>query len=495
MPSVNPSPFGPCPQFVDAAGDPAVGDQLFFYAAGTTTKQDTYTDSTGTVANTNPIVLDALGQPPEEVWFANGLIYKMVWAPSTDTDPPTNPIRTFDNLTGINDVQSLFSNSEWVISGLTPTYVSATQFEVSGNQTSLLTVGRRIKTENTSGTIYSTITDSVFGSVTAITVINDSGSLDSGLSSLDYGLISSVNPSLPNSQSVRNTMGLGSAQDIASTAALPLSTSLGNLVRITGTTATTSVVMNNGQQVACVAVGAWPLTYNASTMPIKGGASYTCAAGDIVRFYKDNSGALSVDITGVGVTQPVLDNSTKFATTAYADRAGGLAKLNSGTVSSAATLDIVMTSYTAYRNKILVFNLVPATTAVDLQFRVSTNGGSSYDSGASDYKYQTTRNTEDGTTGQQNSGGGAQSFIQLNGNTIGNLASGGISGQIVMYDTINTAALPRFQTDVVYFNASIGWARGFGFGQRTNAQDTDAVRLLFSSGNISSGTWALYGYT
>jgi len=292
MPSVNPSPFGPCPQFVNVAGDPAVGDQLFFYAAGTTTKQDTYTDSTGTVANTNPIVLDALGQPPEEVWFANGLIYKMVWAPSTDTDPPTNPIRTFDNLTGINDVQSLFSNNEWVLSGLVPSYINSTQFQVPGNQTSLLTVGRRIKTENTSGTIYSTITSSVFGSVTTITVINDSGSLDSGLSSIDYGLLSSVNPSLPNSQSVRNAMGLGSAQDVASSAALPLSTCFGNLVRVTGAVITTSVVMSNGQQIRCVAVGAWPIN-------VPGLLNYTCNPGNVIEFIQDNNGQQFASISSL----------------------------------------------------------------------------------------------------------------------------------------------------------------------------------------------------
>jgi hypothetical protein len=296
MPSVNPSTFGPCPQFVDAAGDPAVGDKLFFYAAGTTTKQNTYTDSTGTVANTNPIILDALGQPSEEVWFENGLIYKMVWAPSTDTDPPTNPIRTFDNLTGINDVQSIFSQSEWLVSGLTPSYISSTQFEVSGNQTSILTIGRRLRTINTSGVVYSTITNSVFSSVTTITVVNDSTPLDSGLSAVSYGILSSVNPSLPNSQAARNSLGLGAAVDIASAAALPLSTCFGNLVRVTGTVQTTSVAMSNGQQVRCVAVGAWPIN-------IPGLLNYTCNPGNVIEFFQDNNGqqfanVVSADNTG-----------------------------------------------------------------------------------------------------------------------------------------------------------------------------------------------------
>ena len=103
MPTVNISSFGSSPQFENAAGAPAVGDKLFFYQAGTNTKLDTYTNSTGTVLNTNPIILNSLGMPPNELWWTVAP-YKVVWAPSTDTDPPTSPIRTWDNQTGANQV-------------------------------------------------------------------------------------------------------------------------------------------------------------------------------------------------------------------------------------------------------------------------------------------------------------------------------------------------------------------------------------------------------
>lgn len=52
----------PLYQFFDANGDPLVGGKLYSYAAGTTTPLATYTDSTGTIPNTNPIILDANGQ-------------------------------------------------------------------------------------------------------------------------------------------------------------------------------------------------------------------------------------------------------------------------------------------------------------------------------------------------------------------------------------------------------------------------------------------------
>lgn len=72
------------------------GMKLFCYAAGTTTKQATYTDSTITVPNANPIILDASGRA---YIFLNALSYKFVLAPATDTDPPTSPIWTRDNVT------------------------------------------------------------------------------------------------------------------------------------------------------------------------------------------------------------------------------------------------------------------------------------------------------------------------------------------------------------------------------------------------------------
>lgn len=46
----------------DSLGNPLVGGRLYAYAAGTSNKKDTYTDSTATVKNTNPIILNARGE-------------------------------------------------------------------------------------------------------------------------------------------------------------------------------------------------------------------------------------------------------------------------------------------------------------------------------------------------------------------------------------------------------------------------------------------------
>lgn len=86
----------PVLHFDNANGAPLSGGKLFTYQAGTTTKQNTYTTSGGGTANVNPVILNTRGEA--NVWLTPGTLYKFVLSPSTDTDPPTNPIYTVDNI-------------------------------------------------------------------------------------------------------------------------------------------------------------------------------------------------------------------------------------------------------------------------------------------------------------------------------------------------------------------------------------------------------------
>lgn len=183
-------------QFIPGSNTPAAGAKLFSYIAGSTTKQDAFVDNTGVGKWSNPIILDSGGNlgGSNEVWIPAGLPAKFVLAPSNDTDPPVSPYWTRDNLTGINDTTA--TQTEWV-AGPIPTFISTTSFSLVGDQTLIFTVNRRVRTTNTGGTVYSTIVTSVFGVLTTVTVINDSGTLDAGLSAVWYGLIPPTNNSLP----------------------------------------------------------------------------------------------------------------------------------------------------------------------------------------------------------------------------------------------------------------------------------------------------------
>lgn len=109
-------------RFFDSNGVPLAGGLLFTYSAGTTTKLVTYTDSTGATPNTDPIVLDSQGYA--NVWMATTSAYKFTLSPSTDTDPPSNPIWTVDNLTSVT-IPTLWATGGGTADAITATYSPA----------------------------------------------------------------------------------------------------------------------------------------------------------------------------------------------------------------------------------------------------------------------------------------------------------------------------------------------------------------------------------
>jgi hypothetical protein len=177
------------PQFFDSQGNVLAGGFLYWYQAGTTSLQNTYTSSDGLTANANPITLDSAGRHSTGIFLTGGLSYKLVVK-----DSAGNTIFSQDNIGGINDLTASFD--QWIASGLTPTFSSSTQFTLSGDQTTAFHVGRRLKTTISAGTGYHTITASSHSGGTTTVTVNGT-SLDSGLSAVSYGLLTTDNPSFP----------------------------------------------------------------------------------------------------------------------------------------------------------------------------------------------------------------------------------------------------------------------------------------------------------
>jgi hypothetical protein len=91
-------------QFFDSNGIPLAGGLLYVYTAGTTTPVTTWTTNAGTSANTNPIVLNAAGRTPFEIWLNSGVTYKFALYTSTNV-----LIGTYDNIPAIDD-PTVFNN-------------------------------------------------------------------------------------------------------------------------------------------------------------------------------------------------------------------------------------------------------------------------------------------------------------------------------------------------------------------------------------------------
>lgn len=177
-------------QQANSNGAPLSGGLLYTYLAGSTTPAPTYTDSTGTTPQANPVVLNTLGRPANPIWLTDGVAYKFVLTSSTGVAQ-----WTIDNITGVSS--SIPTQDEWILQSTVPTYINATQFSVPGDQTSTFTVGRRVRAVCTAGVRYGYISVSAFTTLTTITLVLDADTLDSGLSAVSVGLLSSVNSSMP----------------------------------------------------------------------------------------------------------------------------------------------------------------------------------------------------------------------------------------------------------------------------------------------------------
>jgi hypothetical protein len=94
--AVNLSPIGNGFQFFNNDGLPLNAGKIFTYQAGSTTPLSTFTDSSGLIANTNPIILGTDGRPPSTIWLSEGFFYKFVLTTSADVT-----IQTYDNIYGI----------------------------------------------------------------------------------------------------------------------------------------------------------------------------------------------------------------------------------------------------------------------------------------------------------------------------------------------------------------------------------------------------------
>jgi hypothetical protein len=88
---------GVAAQFFNNDGTVLSGGKIYTYAAGTSTPLSSYTTSSGTIARTNPIILDSAGRVPGsgQVWITSAT-YKFVLNDSTDA-----LIATYDNISAV----------------------------------------------------------------------------------------------------------------------------------------------------------------------------------------------------------------------------------------------------------------------------------------------------------------------------------------------------------------------------------------------------------
>ena len=192
---------------------------------------------------------------------------------------------------------------------------------------------------------------------------------------------------------------------------------------------------------------------------------------------------------GTNTTKVMTPERTKQAIDALATQ--GLEHISTATISSDATVDFTAFDATKYLGYLFQFsNVVPQTDNVQLRMRTSADGGSNYDSGASDYASAARRGVSNGTTSDLSDG--ADSSMRISVFTDNGANEDGVSGHLILPGpdlTKRTSA----NWQVSWFDTSGNYSFSAGGGARLSSAAVDAVRFFFSSGNLASGEISMFG--
>lgn len=234
------------------------------------------------------------------------------------------------------------------------------------------------------------------------------------------------------------------------------------------------------------------LTDNALVMVPQGGtaASTLTAHGVLVG---EGTGAIAA--TAVGTSGQVLTSNGAGNDPTFQPASGGggaMVLLEEHTGSSSADLEFTTFYSATYDDYVIrIVTLEPATTTVTLEMQVSTDGGSTW---VADGNYY-------GAALGYDNGGAAQSFHPAATNffsiTAGSYVTTGFDGVNGQIDMMNpgSASVRKAITFHVTAPTTSAFATFAGSGVWTGTTAVNAVRFLFSSGNIASGTIRIYGLT
>lgn len=175
------------------------------------------------------------------------------------------------------------------------------------------------------------------------------------------------------------------------------------------------------------------------------------------------------------------------------NRIGSVLLAGETTVSSAASFDIdfsaVKSTYSGFQ--IRIWDLQSANDIVDISLRFSTDGGSTFASGTSDYQFVRLYGTEDNVTGAS---GNIGSDALLLTNNQGNAANEEADLIIEIQDCGNTGRDPQVYCRSWYEDNNSDQIVMLTSGRVKTNQDTDAIRLLFQSGNITYCQYTVTGF-
>lgn len=236
-------------------------------------------------------------------------------------------------------------------------------------------------------------------------------------------------------------------------------------------------------------------THVSGTLPVANGGTgaVSLTANNVIL----GNGTSAVQVVAPGTSGNVLtSNGTTWTSAAATGGASGLVCLAVASASNSATIDfttVIDSTYDEY--ELHYINAVPATNAVFAYLRTSSNNGSSFDTGASDY-YSGVYGIAipAGTAITDTSSPNSRIYLSSTGAGISSTASdGGITGVLKFFSPSQTTAFKQMTQQATYSVSSSSEVSVSGAGGRLSTSAVNAIRFLFSAGNITSGLFKLYG--
>jgi hypothetical protein len=232
------------------------------------------------------------------------------------------------------------------------------------------------------------------------------------------------------------------------------------------------------------------------------GSSKKITAANIKSFNDPVAATESVQGIAEIATQPEVDTGVDDERILTAlklknSKWNSLVFLSSQTVGASTSVDITNIDGT-YKKYILdIFDMAVQNDDVDVRLRVSEDNGSTFKSGASDYNWLVTGFSADGKNPGDNNN--ASSYINIGGKIgggrgMGNAAGESYSGRVTIHNPASTSLYKNIETKATFTNTNGFVMMIDNAGSYTGTLNAiNAIQIFISSGNITSGTFKLYG--
>ena len=171
--------------------------------------------------------------------------------------------------------------------------------------------------------------------------------------------------------------------------------------------------------------------------------------------------------------------------------------ISKATASASASIEFTSGIDSTYKEYIFYFvNLHPANDAVQFQFNLSTDGGSTYAVTKTTTFFRARHREDDVVTSldYKTANDLAQSTSdQILNDGLGNDNDQALSGSLTLFNPSSTTFVKHFISDINEIQDNDMSLRGFvaGYGNTTSA--IDAIKFQMSSGNIDAGQILLFG--